>query len=406
MNDKGQMVFGQFNDSFPPVMDGVANLVRNYAYWLDREYGECYVVTPAYPGYVDREPFPVMRYYSAPLKIYEPYRIGLEMLDINFRLNIKYIPFDLVHTHAPFSSGSIGMHIARRRKIPIIATFHSKFYNDFKQVLKVESFARISTMMVMEFFNRVDQVWTVNNMTAETLREYGYKKDIEIIPNGSDFSLGKLPPEVRSRVAEKYGIGSDEFILLFIGQHIYQKNTMLIIDALSILKRSGLTFRMIFAGTGVAKEEMEKKVSANGLDKEVIFLGSITDREVLGELYSSADLFVFPSVYDNAPLVVREAAAHETPSLLIEGSNASEGIIDGKNGFLTANSAEAVAKKIIEISANPERVKVGIEAGRTIYRSWKDIADEVYHRYNDLVKFYTGKGKKSKRSKDPSIGNE
>ena len=153
-----KLITGQFNDSFIPVMDGVTNVVKNYAYWLDKKYGESYVATPAYPGYVDREEFPVLRYYSIPLKMREPYRIGLDLLDINFRTTIKNIPFDIVHAHCPFTSGVIALQIARKKNIPIVATFHSKFYDDFKQVLKIDAFAKLCTRMVIDFFNRTDQV--------------------------------------------------------------------------------------------------------------------------------------------------------------------------------------------------------------------------------------------------------
>ena len=38
------------NDSFPPVIDGVANAVLNYARTITEKRGECVVVTPEYPG--------------------------------------------------------------------------------------------------------------------------------------------------------------------------------------------------------------------------------------------------------------------------------------------------------------------------------------------------------------------
>lgn len=41
------------------------------------------------------------------------------------------------------------------------------------------------------------------------------------------------------------------------------------------------------------------------------------EREILKRYYVAADLFLFPSLYDNAPLVIREAAALGTPSVLI-----------------------------------------------------------------------------------------
>ena len=48
------------NDSFPPVVDGVANAVVNYAKILTETEGLCAVATPEYPGVVDDYPFPVV----------------------------------------------------------------------------------------------------------------------------------------------------------------------------------------------------------------------------------------------------------------------------------------------------------------------------------------------------------
>ena len=45
------------NDSFPPVIDGVANAVINYATIIERDYGHAIVSTPAYPGVEDNYPF-------------------------------------------------------------------------------------------------------------------------------------------------------------------------------------------------------------------------------------------------------------------------------------------------------------------------------------------------------------
>ena len=53
------------NDSFPPVIDGVANAVTNYASVIQRDYGDATVVTPYYPDADDSAyPFPVLRYPS------------------------------------------------------------------------------------------------------------------------------------------------------------------------------------------------------------------------------------------------------------------------------------------------------------------------------------------------------
>lgn len=385
------LITGQFNDSFTPVMDGVTNVVKNYAYWLDKKYGESYVATPAYPGYIDREEFPVLRYYSIPLKKREPYRIGLELLDINFRTTIKNISFDIVHAHCPFTSGAIARQIARKKNIPIVATFHSKFYDDFKQVLKIDAFAKLCTRIVIDFFNRMDQVWTVSKGAADTLREYGYKGHIEVVPNGTDFDIPENMESLVQKTEKKLGINSSDLVLLFVGQHIWQKNIKLLVDSLSYIKKQ-IPYKMFFVGDGYAKEELETYVQKLGLNDRVYFLGKILDRDYLRSLFARADLFLFPSVYDNAPIVVREAAAVGTPSLVIAKSNAAEGIVDNVNGFLSDNDSISYSKRIVEIiNKRDELENIGKKAQATIYRSWESIVDEVYERYMGIIKSYKRK---------------
>ena len=387
MNKK--LIIGQFNDAFTPVMDGVTNVVKNYAYWLDKKYGECYVATPAYPGYVDREAFPVLRYYSIPIKKREPYRFGLELLDINFRSTIKNIPFDIVHAHCPFTSGAVAQQIARKENIPIVATFHSKFYDDFKQVLKIDAFAKICTRLVIDYFNRVDRVWTVSKGAAETLREYGYKGSIEVVPNGSDFVIPDNMESLITQTENKLNIQKDELVFLFVGQHIWQKNIKLLVEALNKVSLEGIRYRMFFVGDGYAKDELQAYVKELGLDRQIEFLGKILDRDYLRSLFARADLFLFPSIYDNAPIVVQEAAAVGTPSLVIAGSNAAEEIIDYTNGFLSEHDTVSYSKKIIQITSDKEILKkAGENAKKTIYRSWENIIDEVYERYMEIIKSY------------------
>lgn len=384
-----KLVVGQFNDSFVPVMDGVTNVVKNYAYWLDKKYGECYVATPAYPGYGDREDFPVLRYYSIPLKQREPYRIGLDLLDINFRSAIKSIPFDIVHAHCPFTSGAVAQQIARKNNIPIVATFHSKFYDDFKQVLKIDAFAKICTRIVIDFFNRVDQVWTVSKGAADTLHEYGYKGSIEVVSNGTDFVVPENINAIIKKTEQKLNIKENELVFLFVGQHIWQKNIKMIVEALKLVDDRNIPFRMFFVGDGYAKEELKEYVNELGLDDKITLLGKILDRDYLRSLFARADLFLFPSVYDNAPIVIREAAAVATPSVVIANSNAAEGIEDNVNGFLSENTAQSYANRILEVTKDRDLIiRAGQRAKVTIYRNWEDIVDEVYQRYIEIIKTY------------------
>lgn len=115
-------------------------------------------------------------------------------------------------------------------------------------------------------------------------------------------------------------------------------------------------------------------------------MGSITERERLKLYYAAADLFLFPSLYDNAPLVVREAAALHTPSLLIKGSTSAEVIHDSVNGFLSDNSVTAYASRISQLLETPQLIaEAGEAASHSIARSWEDVVEEVYDRYVNLI---------------------
>lgn len=379
-------VIGQFNDSFAPITDGVGNVVKNYAYWLnEKQYGDCYVITPSFPGYTDNETFEVLRYRSLPMPLRYPYRAGLAAFDVPFRKKLKNIHFDIIHAHSPFSSGRLALSIARRRNIPIIATFHSKFYDDFKDAVKSSAAARLLLKYVMAFFNKVDCVWTVSETTVQTMREYGFYGDVEVVGNGIDLSG-------EERAWESDLPCADCARLLYVGQLVWHKNLKLLILALKMLKDSGFRFQMTMVGEGSAQQAVKRFVQRLGLAGDFIFTGKITSRDEIKSIYKRADLNLLPSVYDTFSLVVREAAALGRPSLVIRGSCAAEGVEDGYNGFLSDNDVSSYASCIQKAASDIKLLRAaGGNARNTLSRSWEDVVDEVAQRYADII---TGKKKR------------
>ena len=389
-----RLVTGEFNDSFQPIMDGVTNVVKNCAYWLNKKYGSSYIITPSFPNYKDNEEFTVLRYYSVPLPTRYPYRYGIAGLDRTFLKRIREIPFNIVHAHSPFSTGSIALDIARSRNIPIVATFHSKFYDDFKFAFKLDFLARYAVEKVICFFNNVDDVWVVNKTTKETLRSYGYKGQLRVVYNGTDFTFPENPEKELEIVNERLQLSPDEFVFLFVGQHIWHKNVRLIIESLAYLKKKGTKFKMIFVGTGYATRGMKRLVKRLKLGQYIHFLGIILDRDFLRALFVRTDLFLFPSVYDNAPIVVREAAACRCPSVLIEKTNAAEGIIDNYNGFLAPNDTVLYAERLLKLIADRDKIhQVGLTAQKTISKNWEILVDDVYENYLEVIARYKMKNK-------------
>ena len=380
----------QFNESFPPVMDGVANVTRNYAHWIKKKYGKSYVVTPEYPAYVDDEIFPVLRYPSLPLAMRKPYRLGVGQHNPKLWKKLSSLNVDIVHAQSPFSSGNIALQFARQKDVPLVATFHSKFYDDFKEATRSDVISWLMTHLVVDFFSYADAVWAVNESTRETLISYGYKGQVDVVPNGADFDIPlNLDSLVRS-TNNKYGLSEDTLVFLFVGQMVKQKNIPMIIDSLNLLKKAGCQFTMLFVGEGKSLEDFKVRVKELGIGQHVQFLGKILDRDSLKSIFARADLFIFPSIYDNAPIVTREAAAVGTASLIVKGSNAAEGVVHGENGYLCENSAESVSQSILKIVANRDSMKnAGLNAQKTIFRSWESIVDDVVvPKYLEIIEKY------------------
>lgn len=382
-----RVVTGLFNDSFVPIMDGVTLTVKNYAYWLNRTLGPAYVVTPYVPRQEkDREAYKVIRYASISTIVRPPYRIGLPDLDLRLQYELKNHDFDIVHAHSPFSAGLLAKRVAKEQHIPVVATFHSKYRDDFERVVPFKPIVSEQIKRIVDFYYSVDHVWVPQESVAATLREYGYKGPYEVVENGIDMKPEADIAPFRKAGAEHLGLPEGIPVGLYVGQHILEKNLEFLIRSLPAIVSALPDFRMVFVGRGYAKPHLQELAQSLGLGDRVIFHEVVYDRELLKSIYARADLFLFPSLYDNAPLVVREAAAMGTPAVLLKGATAAEVIRDGENGYLAENSQEAFSVRVIEALTDSEtRQTISGNAQKTLCRTWEDVVGEVKAKYLSIL---------------------
>ena len=384
-----QITTCQFNDSYFPIMDGVGITAHSYAYWLNEKYGRSMLIAPKVNDYKDNVDYKVHRFKSVLLPGMNPYRVGLPLIDVKFKKKIKKIKFDLLHAHCPFISGQLALKLAAKLDVPLVTTFHTKYRDDFKKVINNDLFVDFLVKMTLDFYHAADLVWVPNHATGQTLRDYGYDGTYEVMPNGTDMMIPEKAKllKYRKKGLDRIDAGPDEFVMLFVGQHRWEKNVRLILDALKMLKASGHAFKMVFVGEGYAAKEMGKLARQYKIQDQVVFLGVITDRMELQNVYAASDLLVFPSMYDNSPLVLQEAAAFDVPSMVVRNSSSAEGILDGVNGFLVENEVESLTTKLCELMKQPDAIKkAGEGARKSIYHPWENIVDDVYQRYVDIIR--------------------
>ena len=179
---------------------------------------------------------------------------------------------------------------------------------------------------------------------------------------------------------------SNENMFLFVGRINALKNIFFIVDALKIVKKKGLKFKMLFVGTGQDEEKLREYVQKNNLENEIILAGRLEDRQDVIYAYSRADLFLFPSLYDSNSLVQIEAASQKTPTLFIRGSVTCATVEEDVSGFKTENDVNKYAEKILEIMSNREYLeKISLGAFNHLYKSWEDVVKGVYKDYLRLI---------------------
>lgn len=391
MQGRNDICYGLFNDSFPPVMDGVTLTVRNYAEWFFGHGVTPCVVTPRNPA-MPHVPYPVLSYFSLPIASRPPYRYGYPRLDFSIRRRLRDMPMAIAHAHSPFSAGRLALHAARSKRIPLIGTFHSKYRSDLEHSLRYAPFMVNYVMRrILSFFRSCDQVWIPQKEVEESVREYGYGGPLQVVENGNDMAALDVEelPRNHAEARRRLGMEQDVPALLFVGQHILEKGVRVILDALLLLRDRGVPFVMNYIGTGYAAEELRHVIRRERLSHCVTLHGVVHDRRLLADYYAASDLFLFPSYYDNAPLVVREAAAMGTPSLIPTGSTAA-GVIDhGHNGFLCPRTASDYAEAITRLAADRAALRLAGRGARlSLVRSWDDVMLEVADRYRDLIAYH------------------
>lgn len=376
----------QFVDAYFPVVDGVVRVVSSYANTFTKQGNECCVVAPRTKGYIDNEPFEVLRTSSFTVPVFE-YCVPIP--DRKSRKIKKYLKthkFDIYHLHSPFTMGTFAIKLAKKNKVPVVATFHSKYYDDFLSITKSPKFSRFLVKVILKVYNKADAVWTLNESSATTLREYGFKKEITVIPNGTDYVIPSNIAELEENASKKYNITKEDNCLLYVGHLIWQKNLKLIFDTLKVLKDQAFPFKMLIVGDGYNEKAIKKYANELDLDDVVFFLGEITNKEELHGIYSLSDLFFFPSLYDTFSLVVREAAVLKTPSLLSKGANACDGVTDNLDGFIEEASPMAMALRIKKIFSDRDViVKVGENAALNIPLKWTDVIKKVEKQYQEVI---------------------
>jgi len=217
------------------------------------------------------------------------------------------------------------------------------------------------------------------------------ERDIEVIYPGVDNFFKHIDDnELLERVKNRYS-GGESFIL-GLGADEPRKNNILLIKAFWKLKeiKDYRKYKLIIVGRRwiYGNKDMGRILSRMpaSIRSDIIFTGEVTDVELL-MLYNTAEVFVFPSVYEGFGLPVLEAMACGTPVITSNTTSLIEVVGDSAAVVINPYDDELLTQKIVEViednNLRHQLIKKGYE--RVQLFSWERAAQQMLLFYQTLV---------------------
>lgn len=248
--------------------------------------------------------------------------------------------------------------------------------------------------LLIRFFRRLiikkaDYATALSNYLREYALGINKHLNVAIIPNGVDlpafskkFSYGET-----TDLENKLGIKPDDRVIISISRLVPKNGIDLLVKALAVLKKSGqFSYRLILAGDGPQKSELQSLVKELGVEDRVIFAGMV-DYLNLPLYLAVSDVFVRPSRSEGLGSAFLEAMAAGVPIIAPRIGGIPDFLDDRKTGLFSTLEPEDIAFKIRIILENDKLKEEIINNARALVGEkydWNKIADEFSKLYSKL----------------------
>jgi len=368
-----------FSGNFNCCTDGHSRTINRLVAYLESQGTEVMVFSPWAPQPTQTLGGTLVPLPSLPIPARSEYRLSC-WLTRSARKKLNAFRPDLIHVSTPDILGYSAIRYARRHRIPVVSSFHTRFDTYFRYygLRFLESAVR---RYLRHFYARCQHIYVPSASMKEVLAKAGIRRDIRLWSRGIDraiFSPTRRDPEWRREL----GISDDEAVLLFVGRLVKEKAIDVVADLHKELKRRGMRHRMLIVGDGPARAQFEECVP------EGIFAGFLSGVD-LARAYASSDIFFNPSVTETFGNVTLEAMASGLPAVCLKATGSSNLVANGLTGYLsepgriseTADHAEAL------IAGPGLRARMSDAAHeRSAAYSWDAVMGELMGHYRDIMK--------------------
>lgn len=271
------------------------------------------------------------------------------------RLFRAYRP-NIIQTHNTKSHFLMRL-MRRARPCPWIA-FHHGFTNRNR---KDRAYNRIGRWAL----KGADRVVAVCDAFACDLRVAGVPESRISLRHNFVLPFSAPPAEAVAALRTRLGIPEGVQVILAVGRLSPEKGHADLLQALALVKQAdpAARFRLVVAGEGAERANLERQSHAMGLDGTVLLAGQQAD---VRPFYAMADLLVLPSHSEGSPNVLLEAMSAGLPIVATNAGGIAEIAADGDTALIVpARNPHALAAAIQRIQSNPDLARrLAVQAQR------------------------------------------
>lgn len=308
----------------------------------------------------------------------------LETLSVNLLAQMEEITSDVVHTHTWYGHFG-GLMTKTLYNIPFVATCHSL---EPLRPWKEDQLGRgyqLSAWIEKIGIESADKVIAVSNlMKQDILKFFNIPSDkIEVIHNGVDLNKWKYTP-LSDSLKKKYNIADD--YILFVGRPTPQKGLEYLVAA-----ADKIPVQIVLGATGAdTKDYEDRMIKEVAKKKNIVWIHELLKEEEYVQLYSSAKIFVCPSIYEPFGIINLEAMACKTPVIASATGGILEVVLPEKTGLLVEpKNSNQIADAVNRLLKDEKLRKTMGEEGRKRveeFFSWTYIAQKTKKLYESLIK--------------------
>lgn len=278
-----------------------------------------------------------------PLFDHPPYALALATQMANVALNES---LDLLHVHYAIPH-SVSAYLARAmlkpHRLPFVTTLHG---TDVTLVGMDRSYLPITRFSIEES----DGVTAISNYLRDvTVREFGIRRRVEVIPNFVNCDVFR-PAREGSRRGEF--APHQEKVLVHLSNFRAVKRITDVVEIFALVGKE-VPAKLVMIGDGPDRTVAEWLVREKGLTRDVVFLGK---QNQVQDLLNCADVMLLPSEMESFGLAALEGMACGVPAVCSNVGGLPEVIRDGVDGYLVPpRDVQTMAARVLDILTQPER---------------------------------------------------